>query len=206
MKNLAWCGLALLLVLKLQAQEAAVPGRDPAPVPLTVGKRFQIYLKDTYGPLTFLGAGFSGAIDHLRNEPPEWKQGAEGYGRRSGSWFGQVGIKDTIEFGVAALDGEDPRYRRSKRKGVWGRSYDASLQTIFRYRVGGGRTFAFSVAAGALSSGLIANAWYPDSRSSWGDGLVRGSALITGDVGNNLFQEFWPDIKAKIFHRKKTGH
>ena len=213
MRYLTLCGAALLLGLELPAQEnstqeqngPAVPvaAKSTTAAPLTVGKRFEIYLKDTYDPLTFVGAAFSGGIDQLRNEPHEWEQGGRGYARRFGSWFGQVGIKDTIQFGVAALDGEDPRYHPSKRKGMWARSCYAVGQTFFPYKAKGGRMLAYSMVTGALSSGLIANAWYPDSRNSWGDGLARGGALVSGDIGNNLFQEFWPDIKAKVFRRKK---
>ncbi len=64
--------------------------------------------------------------------------------------------------------------------------------------------FAFSAVAGSFSSGLISNAWYPDSANHWRDGLVRGAGLLGGDAAANLFHEFWPDIKTKVFRRKRV--
>ncbi len=197
MRHLRAYSLLVLFCFALQAEEA--------PSPLTLHRRFRVYLEDTYSPLTLAGSGFSAAISHWSDEPPEWQQRAPGFARRYGSWFGQAAIKDTIEFGVAALDGEYPRYCASKRKGIWARSYDAMAQTIFPYKAKGGRMFAVSGVLGSFSSGLISNAWYPDSGNNWRDGLVRGAGLFGGDVASNLFHEFWPDIKSKVFRRKATA-
>jgi hypothetical protein len=211
------CGLALLFDLGLQAQgprpgQASVPSDSPdlsspqsqpsaTPLPpLTAGTRFKTYLENAYGPLTLAEVALSAGIDQQRNEPPEWEQGGKGYGRRFGSWFGRSTISQTIQLGVGALDGEDPRYHPSKRKG-WARAYDAALQTLIPYKANGGRTFGFSRAAGWLGSGLISNAWYPDRLNTTGDGLVRSLGMIGNDVGTNVLTEFWPDIKKKIFRR-----
>ncbi|MBI3667034.1 MAG: hypothetical protein HY236_12575 [Acidobacteria bacterium] len=148
-------------------------------------------------------AGFSAGFDQLRDEPTEWKQGGQGYGRRFGSWFGRGAIDGTIQSGVAILDGEDPRYRRSTKKGFWARSMAAAFQSMFPYTTRGGRTFAFSRVAGSFSSGFISNAWYPDSLSHTSDALARGARGLGGDVGNAVFLEFWPDIKKKLPHRKR---
>jgi hypothetical protein len=32
--------------------------------------------------------------------------------------------------------------------------------------------------------------------------VVRGTVTLAADAGNNVFLEFWPDIKKKLFHRK----
>ncbi|MBI3693800.1 MAG: hypothetical protein HY238_03025 [Acidobacteria bacterium] len=161
-----------------------------------------MYLSDAYGPLAFPGPAFWAAVDQARNEPFEWKQGGEGYGRRFGSKFGRNGIESTIEFGVGAIHGEDLRYRPSQRKGLLARSYDAAFQTIFPMTTRGRRTLSVARLGGAFGSGLISNAWYPDRRSNWGDGLLRGASALGGDVGVNVFREFWPDIKKKFLHRK----
>src|SRR5271155_747412 len=45
------------------------------------------YVFDMLGPYPIIGAGFAAGINQVYNTPPEWKQGAEGYGRRFASNF-----------------------------------------------------------------------------------------------------------------------
>lgn len=205
------CGFAL------QAQEPRPDApRDPpgmaspnpatsALPPLTFKKRTEIYLMDTFGPGEIASAAFAAAIDQWRDEPPEWKQGAQGYGRRAGSWYGSAVVKDTIAFGLSSLDGEDTRYHPSGQHGFWKRGFASAYATFFPNTTRGGRTFAFSRVGGALSAGLISNAWYPDRLSNWQDGLIRGVILLGGDLGNNAFHEFWPDVRKKLPHRKRNS-
>ena len=46
------------------------------------------YWFDAFGPYPISGAGFAAGINQAYKTPPEWKQGAAGYGRRFGSDFG----------------------------------------------------------------------------------------------------------------------
>jgi hypothetical protein len=42
------------------------------------------YLFDAFGPYPIVGAAFAAGINQAENTPPEWKQGAESYAKRSG--------------------------------------------------------------------------------------------------------------------------
>ena len=46
---------------------------------------------------------------------------------------------------------------------------------------------------------FLANRWYPDRLSDTRHALLRGTVTLGADAGNNLFDEFWPDIKKKLF-------
>ncbi len=46
------------------------------------------YFFDAFGPYPIVGAALAAGISQADNAPPEWKQGAEGYGKRFGSAFG----------------------------------------------------------------------------------------------------------------------
>jgi hypothetical protein len=182
---------------------ALVPAAAPAVLPpLTFGGRFEDYLFRAYGPLTLLGAGFSAGVAELRNDPSPWGRGGSAFGRRYASLAGRNAISQTIQFGLGALDGEDPRYHRSLRHGFWGRGWDAAVQALVPYKVNGTRTFAFSRVGGWFGSGLISNYWYPAGVDTTGDGMVRGATMIASDVGTNMFREFWPDVKRKYLRRK----
>jgi hypothetical protein len=45
------------------------------------------YVFDAFGPYPLAGAAFAAGIGQAYNTPPEWKQGARGYGLRIGSWL-----------------------------------------------------------------------------------------------------------------------
>ncbi len=47
-------------------------------------QRLNQYLWETFGPLTLIGVGVAAGIDQGQNNPPEWKQGASGFGKRFG--------------------------------------------------------------------------------------------------------------------------
>jgi hypothetical protein len=198
------------LVVLLAA--AAAPGQDsgptaktlipsPAPAPAANGN-VDYYLKHTYGPKAFVKAGGSAAWSQWRDTPVEWGQGGDGYGRRLASSHGRRVIKNTIDLGVANLRGEVLRYSRCQCDGFWARTRHALKYTFLRQASsGGGTTLAFGRIAGSYGSGMASLLWYPDSRNNLGDGFRRGTTCLGFDVSKNVFREFWPDIKKKLFRR-----
>jgi hypothetical protein len=59
------------------------------------------YLFDAFGPYPIVGAALAAGINQGDNTPPEWKQGAEAYGKRFGSDFGIAGITTTTRYALA---------------------------------------------------------------------------------------------------------
>lgn len=165
---------------------------------LSVEDRFKIYRHTILRPYSIAGPAFGAGIGQWENEPPEWGQGTAGYARRFASGMGRHLISETIRFGVAAVDGEDPRYYPSKDKGVWKRSLHAVGETFFSHTLDGGRMPAYSRILGTYGAAFIANSWYPNSRATTGYALRRGSTSLASSVGFHLFQEFFPRKKFKM--------
>jgi len=159
---------------------------------LTLGDRFTIYRKALLRPYSLVGPAFGAGIGQWEDEPPEWGQGAKGYGRRVASGMSRQIISETIRFGFAAVDGEDPRYHRSEDQGVWKRAQHAIVETFTSETASGKRIPAYSRFAGTYGSAFIANAWYPDSRATPGWAMRRGSTALAASVGFHLFEEFLP--------------
>ena len=159
---------------------------------LTFGDRFEIYRKSLLRPYSLVGPAFGAGIGQWEDEPPEWGQGAKGYGRRVASGMSRQLISETIRFGFAAMDGEDPRYHRSQDTGVWKRAQHAIVGTFTSETASGGRIPAYSRFAGTYGAAFISNAWYPDSRATPGWALRRGSTALASSVGFHLFEEFIP--------------
>ena len=165
---------------------------------LTFAKRFSIYSHDIFSPYTVVGPALGAAIGQWDNEPPEWGQGGEGYARRLASGMGRQVISETIRFGFAAADGEDPRFQRSTEKGVWNRVRHAVAETFTSRTESGARIPAFSRFAGTYGAAFISNAWYPESQATAGWALRRGSTALGASLGFALFEEFVP---RKYFNR-----
>ena len=157
---------------------------------LTLHDRFTIYRKAVLRPYSLVGPAFGAGIGQWEDSPPEWGQGAKGYGRRFASGMSRQLISETLRFGFAAVDGEDPRYHPSQDTGVWKRAEHAILETFTSETASGGRIPAYSRFAGTYGAAFISNAWYPDSHASAGWALRRGSTALASSVGFHLFQEF----------------
>src|ERR1700730_17508691 len=76
------------------------------------------YAFDVIGPYPILGAAFAAGINQSENTPPEWKQGAEGYGKRFGSDFAIAAITTTTRYGLAEAFREDTVYYRCECTGI----------------------------------------------------------------------------------------
>lgn len=145
---------------------------------LTLGERFTIYSHSIISPYTVVGPALGAGIGQWENEPPGWGQGGDGYARRLASGMGRQLISETIRFGFAAADGEDPRFQRSAEEGVWSRVRHAISETFTSRTESGGRIPAFSRFAGAYGAAFISNTWYPESRATTGYALRRGSTAL----------------------------
>jgi len=169
--------------------------------PLTFRERLRIYERSFARPESMLGPLFGAAVGQARNNPPEWGQGSEGFGRRLASGYGRAVIAKTIGLGISSLDGEDTRYVPSHETGIWRRGWYATTQTFVSRRPKGGYMPAYSRFAGVYGAAFIANYWEPPSQADAAHALQRGSTALASSVGWHIFEEFWPDIRKKVFRR-----
>ena len=198
-----WC---LCLIVPALAQETASNSLPDSPSAeqhyvspsttadhsLTFGERARTYGHDVFNPETIIGPAFGAGIGQWEDEPPGWRQGGEGYGKRFASGLARHTIDETIRFGFAAVDGEDPRYFRSADRSFWGRTRHAIVSTFVSDTTRGGRIPAFSRFAGAYGAAFISNVWYPDNRATAGDAARRGSTAVAASIGFHLLREFSP--------------
>ncbi len=165
---------------------------------LTVGDRARIYRNSLIRPETVIGSAFGAAIGQWEHTPPEWTEGGEGYGVRFASGLGRHVISQSIEFGFAAVDGEDPRYFRSEDRRVWARTRHAIVSTVVSRTATGRRIPAYSRFAGTYGAAFIANTWYPDSKANAPQALQRGSTALASSVAFHLLREFAPHFVRKL--------
>jgi hypothetical protein len=176
-------------------------GTVNSPSPLTLGERVKIYESSFTKPESLIGPILGAGVGQLRDTPPEWGQGAHGFGERLASGYARSVIARTIAFGVAAADHEDSRFVPSHESGIWRRTRHAVLGTFVSRTRNGGTMPAISRFAGMYSAAFIANTWEPPSQATTSHALQRGSTALLSSVGWHVFEEFWPDIRSAIRHK-----
>jgi hypothetical protein len=148
-----------------------------------------------------LGAGYS----QWRNRPPQWGQGAEGYGRRFGTIYGISAFRQSVLFAGSALHHEDVRRLRSDRHGFWPRTGDALRLAFLSRRDDGSLGFAYARVVSDLGTMALAMEVYPDRRRFTPRTMSR--ATLSYGVGRealSVLREFTPDL-LKALHLDKMA-
>jgi hypothetical protein len=153
--------------------------------------KLHTYFFDAFGPYPIFGAAFTAGINQAYNTPPEWKQGAEGYGKRFGSNFGIAAVSTTTRYALAEAFREDTLYYRCECKGVFRRLGHAAISTMTARRGDDGhRVFSIPDLVSPYAGTLTAvYAWYPD-RFGAKDALRMGNYSMLAYLGGNIALEF----------------
>jgi hypothetical protein len=173
--------------------------------PLTQKERTHLYLKTMVNPLGFLKAGFSGGINQWKDTPPEWEQGASGYGKRFADILGQYSIQRTATFGLSSALHEDNRYFNSGKKGVWSRTGYAVASGILARHDDGSRHLSISQLGGVAAGAFLSRTWQPPSQHSPGDAAVSFGITMGSNMGFGVLKEFLPDLGRAIRKKHKDA-
>jgi hypothetical protein len=149
------------------------------------------YFFDALGPYPILGASFAAGISQAYHTPPEWEEGAEGYGKRVGSDFAIAAVSTTTRYALAQAFREDTLYYRCECKGFVPRLGHAMISTFTARRgTDGHRVFSFPALVAPYAGTMTAvYGWYPD-RYNAKDALRMGNYSLLGYAGGNVALEF----------------
>lgn len=157
-------------------------------------------------PATFaigaLVAGYGEAADSDSGFP--W--GPAGFGERFGAKYLDAFDGTMIGNGILpAIFHQDPRYfRRGHGSKTHRVLYAVSTAFICKHDNTGKWEPNYSNVLGNIASGALSNLYYPGNDS--GIGLTIGNGMVVTAEGTlgGLFDEFWPDISRKMFHKDPT--
>jgi hypothetical protein len=179
-----------------RASPGTVATTSPAQVEVTYTRptqktRLHNYVFDAFGPYPLVAAAFAAGIGQAYNTPPEWRQGAAGYGERIGSAFGIAAVSTTTLYGLADVFKEDTLYYRCECRGLGPRLGHAVISTLTSRRgEDGHRIFSFPALIAPYAGTMTAvYAWYP-GRYNGKDALRMGNYTLLGYVGGNIAMEF----------------
>ena len=182
---------------------AAVNAHTELP-PLSTREKFVLATHDSLIDYSsFVWTGILAGQALALNSDPELGHGAAGYGRYYWRTFAD-GVSGTFftEAIVPAITHEDPRYFTMGEGGFFRRTGYAISRTFVTKTDSGGTSFNWSEVVGnGLEAGL-SNAYYPPQEQGLTQTARNFGTQMESAVLNHFFQEFWPDIRRKVFRGK----
>ena len=200
MRSVAALALVVVLVpatVAAQAGQGAEPGTDPY-TPPTGGDRIGWVVGGNTSPLALAVVALDSAWATVDNSPREWHGGVGGLSRRFADEEATGVISMSIESGLGSVWGEDPRYARLGRRGVWRRMGYAVRAVVLAPRPDGHLAPAWARFAGNAAGNLVENAWLPASSRTPARNLWRVADGFAGRLVSNVWAEFWPDIRRHL--------
>jgi hypothetical protein len=161
------------------------------PEPLTTRMKFHMAYKDLTHPVFFARTAAWAGVQQARNNPDEWRQGAEGYGKRLGAGFvdGVSGslISNAI---LPSLLHQDPRYFYQGSGTKKSRALHAMLAPLVCKGDNGAWQPNYSQWGGSLIGYSISTAYYPSSDRTAGHVFQTLGIDMGLHVVGSLAQEF----------------
>jgi len=153
--------------------------------------KLRTYLFDAFGPYPIAGAAIIAGVNQSENTPPEWGQGARGYGQRFGSNLAIAAVTTTTRYGLAEAFREDTVYYRCECQGFFPRMRHAMISTVTaRHGENGHRRLSFPALVAPYAGTMTAvYGWYP-SRFGPEDALRMGNYNLLAFLGENVALEF----------------
>jgi hypothetical protein len=173
--------------------------------PITAQQRIDWVVQGTIGPEALAGELFGAGWDTLIDRPKIYGPHWEGFGDRVGMSVAGNAVSNTVEAGLGAIWGEDPRYTRDPEAPFSHRLGHVVKMTFMAQNRDGQMMPAYARFIAIPGSNFLSNAWRAPGDDSAGNAAVRTGLGFVGRMGNNTFDEFWPDFKRKIFHRGNTS-
>jgi hypothetical protein len=165
--------------------------------PLDLHGKFNYYLKATYAPEPLARISLTTGLRHAMGRG-DWSGGMHGYSERLTSRYGEHILRRTIQFGIGAARGEDPRFRASGREGFWPRTKFVLSRTVLVDMDNGGTSIAAGKLVGVFGANAISATWHPAHPSALRNGAEGAAFSLGGDVAGRMLREFWPDTKRML--------
>jgi hypothetical protein len=171
--------------------------------PITASQRLRWIVTDTIGPPHLVGgaiiSAFGTALDRPKEDGPHWGGFAERFGVR----LTGVATSNLMEAGIGAVWGEDPRYFRVPDETFGARVKNVMKLTFYARERDGSYAPAYARYMAFAGNNFLSNSWRPDSEANDHDAVLRTLEAFAGRMTSNAFEEFWPSLKAKVFHHSQ---
>ncbi len=167
-----------------------------------LGEKFHYYITETYlNPGALTAPAFRAGLrvanppgKGANQYPPEWRQGAEAFGRNYGDALAERATFQTARFVGGVFTREDPRYIPSSSRNILARSMYALRFTFVDRSDSEHAMLALSNFAGAAAAGFVGNAYLPAGFNDVTHAGQRATIRFATFAAGNLFREFAPQM------------
>lgn len=176
-------------------------------VSLTAKQKISLAFRSATDPVSiataFVAAGYHEAMD----DDPGFGWGIEGYGKRTGAAYLDAFDGTMIGNGfLPALFHQDPRYfRRGHGSTGYRLLYAVAATVICKHDNTGKWEPNYSNVLGNIAAGGISNLYYPSGSTGVSQTFTNGFTVTAEGGLSTIFQEFWPDVSRKFFHKDPTN-
>lgn len=167
--------------------------------PLDLKGKRDYFLKATFSPEAIGRIVFTSGFSQMGGSNA-WGSGLEGWGHRVGARYAEHVTKRSIQFGIGALRGEDPRFFRSNKDGFWARTAFQLKRTVTVQMDNGSTSVAVGKLAGTFGANALSSYWDPRRPDPLKNGLTSTGINLGTDLATRMLREFWPDLK-RLFKR-----
>jgi hypothetical protein len=172
-------------------------------VPLTPGQKMNLSLHSCLDPFTFASAFLEAGYHEAANDLSGFDWGIKGYGERVGVAYADSFDGTILSNGVVPIIfRQDPRYFRLGVGPARHRIlYSLSTSFIAKNDYNGKWGPNYGNLLGNLAAGGISNFYYPAGNSGVRITFTTFAIQIAEGAGGAMFDEFWPDLSRKMFHK-----
>lgn len=172
--------------------------------PITGKQRLEWWAVETAWPQHLIAGAILCAVGTGLDRPKEYGPHWDGFAERYGMRLTGVVTGNAMEASVGALWGEDPRYFRIPDQPFGARLRNVIRMTFVARRRDGGYAPAYARIAATAGNNFLSNTWRADSEANNHDAVLRTLEGFAGRMASNAYEEFWPDVKQKLFGRGST--
>jgi hypothetical protein len=166
---------------------------------LELKDKFYLFVRGSFDPVSFLGAGFNAGLSQAEDQDPTFGQGMSGYGKRFGASFAdQASLRFFKDFAYPSMFQEDPRYYRLSHGSGGRRFLHAIEHTFVAHRDDANPMFNYSEWLGTASAVALSNAYHPGNQRGFAPAARLAGYSILTDMGYDTLREFWPEISRKF--------
>jgi hypothetical protein len=172
-------------------------------VPLTAQQKFQIFVRSTHDPATFVNAGLDSLLSQASGDFRGYGGGMQGFGKRLGATLAdsESGVFfDRFLFPV--LYRQDPRFRRLGHGTLIQRAWHAASHVFITKGDNGADQINYAHILGRFTSKALSNIYYPANQRGLGRTMRRTANGLVSDAGSYMFKEFWPDLRQKLIPKR----
>ncbi len=172
--------------------------------PLTSGQKFKVVGRSLIDPSEFVLIGFVAGLGQASNSDPSYGQGAQGYGKRYATAYGDNAIENFMaSAALPSLLHQDPRYYELGHGGFLKRAGHAISRVVLTRSDSGQKQFNYSEVFGSgIAAAISTYSYHPAGDKNFSTVVSVWGTQIGWDVGTYMIKEFWPDLRRR--HHKST--